>query len=99
MNNMKKILSYILLAVFVLSCQENSVDNVCAVENESAVIADGAVEGELLIKFAAAMERILDTHFATRAVATRSGIPIVSVLRENGLKNVKVSNIVAGEEI
>ena len=75
MNNMKKILSYILLAVFVLSCQENSIDNVCTVEKESAVIADGAVEGELLIKFAPAMERILDTHFATRAVATRSGIP------------------------
>lgn len=75
MNNMRKILSYILLAVFIISCQDNSVDNVCAVERESAVIADGAVEGELLIKFDSSMERILDTHFATRAVATRSGIP------------------------
>ena len=75
MNNMKKILSYILLAVFIISCQDNSVDNVCTVEKESVAIADGAVEGELLIKFAPAMERILDTHFATRAVATRSGIP------------------------
>ena len=35
----------------------------------------------------------------TNVIATRSGFPIVSVLRENGLKNVKVSNIVAGEEI
>lgn len=75
MNNMKKILVYILFAVFILSCQENSIDNVCTVEKESVAIADGAVEGELLIKFAPAMERILDTHFATRAVATRSGIP------------------------
>ena len=75
MNNMKKILVYILFAVFILSCQDNGVDNLCTAEKEVAVISDGAVEGELLIKFAPAMERILDTHFATRAVATRSGIP------------------------
>ena len=39
------------------------------------IATEGAVEGELLVKFAPEMENILDTHFATRTVATRSGIP------------------------
>ena len=78
MNNMKKLLVYILFAVVAVSCHDNGIDNGYVVENESSIITDGAVEGELLIKFAPQMESILDTHFATRAVggiATRSGIP------------------------
>ena len=75
---MKKLLVYILFAVVTVSCHDNGIDNGYVVENESSIITDGAVEGELLIKFAPQMESILDTHFATRAVggiATRSGIP------------------------
>lgn len=78
MNNMKKLLVYILFAVVAVSCHDNGIDNGYVIENESSIITDGAVEGELLIKFAPQMESILDTHFATRAVggiATRSGIP------------------------
>ena len=75
MNNMRKIFIYILFAVVVVSCNDSSVDNGYAVENNSGIVTEGAVEGELLVKFAPEMEDILDSHFATRAVATRSGIP------------------------
>lgn len=75
MNNMKKIFLYILFAVVAVSCNDNSADNGFVVEKESAIITDGAVDGELLVKFAPEMEEILDSHFATRSVATRSGIP------------------------
>lgn len=76
MNNMKKILIYILLAVVAVACNDNAFDNSLTV-NEVSVTPD-AVEGELLVKFDQEMEDILETHFATRAVggvATRSGIP------------------------
>ena len=72
---MRKIFIYILFAVVVVSCNDSSVDNGYAVENNSGIVTEGAVEGELLVKFAPEMEDILDSHFATRAVATRSGIP------------------------
>lgn len=75
MNNMKKLLVYILFAIVAVSCNDNSFDNSYIVEKESPAIFDGAVDGELLVKFAPEMEGILDSHFATRAVATRSGIP------------------------
>lgn len=75
MNNMKKILIYILFAFVAVSCNDNSIDNGSVIKNESAMITAGAVDGELLVKFAPEMEDILDAHFATRAVATRSGIP------------------------
>lgn len=75
MNNMKKFLVYILFAIVAVSCNDNSFDNSYIVEKESPAIFDGAVDGELLVKFAPEMEGILDSHFATRAVATRSGIP------------------------
>ena len=75
MNNMKNLLVYILFAVVVVSCNDNSIDNGYIVEKELPAIFDGAVDGELLVKFAPEMEDILDSHFATRAVATRSGIP------------------------
>ena len=75
MNNMKKILIYILFAVVAVSCNDSNVDNGYIVENGTNIVTEGAVEGELLIKFAPEMENILDTHFATRSVATRSGIP------------------------
>lgn len=72
---MKKLLVYILFAIVAVSCNDNSFDNSYIVEKESPAIFDGAVDGELLVKFAPEMEGILDSHFATRAVATRSGIP------------------------
>ncbi len=72
---MKKILIYILFAVVVISCNDNSIDNGYTLENNSNIVTEGAVEGELLVKFAPELENILDSHFATRAVATRSGIP------------------------
>ena len=75
MNNMKKLLVYILFAIVAVSCNDNSFDNSYIVEKESPAIFDGAVDGELLVKFAPEMEGILDSHFTTRAVATRSGIP------------------------
>ena len=75
MNNMKKIFIYILFAVVVVSCNDSNVDNGYIVENGTNIVTEGAVEGELLVKFAPEMENILDTHFATRSVATRSGIP------------------------
>lgn len=75
MNKMKKILIYILFAVVAISCNDNSIDNGYTLENNSNIVTEGAVEGELLVKFAPELENILDSHFATRAVATRSGIP------------------------
>lgn len=72
---MKKTLIYVLLAVFAISCNDSNTDNGFVVENKTEIITDGAVEGELLVKFAPEMEDILDSHFATRAMATRSGIP------------------------
>ena len=72
---MKKILIYILFAVVAISCNDNSIDNGYTLENNSNIVTEGAVEGELLVKFAPELENILDSHFATRAVATRSGIP------------------------
>ena len=75
MNNMKKIFIYILFAVVVVSCNDSNVDNGYIVENGTNIVTEGAVEGELLVKFAPEMENILDTHFATRSVATRSGLP------------------------
>ena len=75
MNDMKKILIYMLFAVVAVSCNDSSLDNGCTVQDVPAMVTEGAVEGELLVKFAPEMEEILDTHIATRAVATRSGIP------------------------
>ena len=75
MNKMKKILIYILFAVVAISCNDNSIDNGYTLENNSNIVTEGAVEGELLVKFAPELENILDSHFATRAVATRTGIP------------------------
>ena len=75
MNNMKKTLIYILSAVVAISCNDSSVDNGYTVESNIGIVTEGAVEGELLVKFAPEMENILDSHFATRAAATRSGIP------------------------
>lgn len=75
---MNKILIYIFFAVLVVSCNDNGINNGYTVKNETICVTEGAVEGELLVKFAPEMEEILDTHFATRAVggiATRSGIP------------------------
>ena len=75
MNDMKKIFAYILFAIVAVSCNDNIADSGYVVETNPSVVAEGAVEGELLVKFSPEMESILDTHFATRAVATRSGIP------------------------
>ena len=78
MNNMKKILICILLAVVAVACNDNAFDNSLTVNEISGAVTPDAVEGELLVKFDQEMEDILETHFATRAVggvATRSGIP------------------------
>ena len=78
MNNMKKILICILLAVVAVACNDNAFDNNLTVNEISGAVTPDAVEGELLVKFDQEMEDILETHFATRAVggvATRSGIP------------------------
>ena len=77
MNDMKRILIYILLFVMVASCNDANLDNGYTIKNDYAAITADAVEGELLVKFVPEMESILDAHFATRAggVATRSGIP------------------------
>lgn len=72
---MKKIFVYMLLAVVTASCSDNGLDNSTAVKNSYDLITAGAVDGELLVKFVPEMDGILDSHFATRAVATRSGIP------------------------
>ena len=72
---MKKTLIYILSAVVAISCNDSCVDNGYTVESNIGIVTEGAVEGELLVKFAPEMENILDSHFATRAAATRSGIP------------------------
>lgn len=72
---MKKILLYILFAVFAVSCNDNVAESGNIVGVDPIIATEGAVEGELLVKFAPEMENILDTHFATRAAATRSGIP------------------------
>ena len=78
MNDMKRVFAYILLALVIVSCNDNITNNGLSVNGTANVITDGAVEGELLVKFVPEMEDILDTHFTTRAVggvATRSGIP------------------------
>ncbi len=71
---MKKIFIYMLLSVVSVSCSDNSLDN-GYVKNDYDAMTAGAVEGELLVKFVPEMENILDSHFSTRAIATRSGIP------------------------
>ena len=60
MNKMKKILIYILFAVVAISCNDNSMDNGYTLENNSNIVTEGAVEGELLVKFAPELENILD---------------------------------------
>ena len=53
-------------------------------------------------KKAVRIDGYLQDSAITNVVATRTKLPVVSVLRENGLQNVKISNIVApegGEEI
>ncbi len=53
-------------------------------------------------KKAVRIDGYLQDSAITNVVATRTKFPVVSVLRENGLQNVKISNIVApegGEEI
>ena len=93
MNNMKKLLLYILFAVVAVSCHDNGIDNGYVVENESSIITDGAVEGELLIKFAPQMENILNTHFATRAVSDAE-LPVVYLAKVVPIAQVVIRHIV-----
>lgn len=75
MNNMRKILIYTLFAFVAVSCNDSALDNNATIVEKPLSATADAVEGELLVKFAPEMESILDNHFATRAMATRSGIP------------------------
>lgn len=77
---MKKFLKYCAVAlclVCAVACSDETERVVLPVEPE-VVLPDGAIEGELLIKFDSQMESILDEAFKARAmrgVETRSGIP------------------------
>lgn len=75
MNNMKRILLYMLSLFVAVSCNDSGIDNDYVINNDYDAITAGAVEGELLVKFVPEMEDILDTHFAVHGMATRSGIP------------------------
>lgn len=50
-------------------------------------------------KKAIRVDGYLQDSTISNVIATRTEFPIISVLRENGLKNVKISNIVGGEGI
>ena len=77
---MKKFLKYCAVAlclVCAVACSDETESVALPVEPE-VVLPDGAIEGELLIKFDSQMEGILDEAFKARAmrgVETRSGIP------------------------
>lgn len=75
MNDMRKIFIYVFLILAAVACNDNLPDGGQAIVEKPSAVLDDAVDGELLVKFVPAMEDILDTHFASRAVATRSGIP------------------------
>lgn len=77
---MKKIhlLATICFALSVIACSDNSYDGVSQSQKPSITIPDGAIDGELLIKFVPEMEEILDNVFTANVepgMATRSGIP------------------------
>lgn len=75
MSDIRKFSLYVLMLVMALSCDDRGFDNCHTAMKEYDAMTAEAVDGELLVKFVPEMEGILDTHFATRAVATRSGIP------------------------
>ena len=50
------------------------------------------------VKKAIRVDGYLQDSTITNVVAMRTKFPVVSVLRENGLENVGLSNIVGGEE-
>lgn len=78
---MKKVFIYVaaILLLSTTACREEAVPEVMPeICPEELLQPDGAVEGEILIKFMPEMTDILDEVFATRAVGslvTRSGIP------------------------
>lgn len=78
---MKKIFLYTILAVFTtVACTESEIaDSVPSKGSEAAIeLPEGAIEGELIIKFAPEMTDILDRLPVSRAAGelkSRSGIP------------------------
>lgn len=78
---MKKIFLYTLFAVFTtVACTESEIaDSVTSKGSENAIeLPEGAIEGELIIKFAPEMTEILDRLPVSRAAGelkSRSGIP------------------------
>lgn len=78
---MKKIFIYVAatLLLSTMACREDVVsETLPEISTDEFQIPDGAVEGEIIVKFVPEMSDILDEVLATRAVggiATRSGIP------------------------
>ena len=77
---MKKFFRYCAAAmclVCAVACSDETQSVVLPAQPE-VVLPEGAIEGELLIKFDSQMESVLDEAFKARAmrgVETRSGIP------------------------
>lgn len=81
-GTMKKIFLYTLLfsTLFIVSCNDSDIVEVAVTPSidNAVTVPDGAVEGEVFIKFAPEMTEILDNLPASRAAGefkTRSGIP------------------------
>jgi hypothetical protein len=64
------------------SLRNITISNVIYNSNKKAIRVDGYLQDSTI----------------TNVVATGTEFPVISVLREGGLKNVKVSNIVGGDE-
>ena len=95
---MKKIFLYtsLLAAFFAVSCSDNEMADAVATPSTDNVVTvpDGAIAGEVFVKFAPEMTEILDNLPVSRAAGalkTRSGIPSTDEVLD--ILNAYISNL------